>query len=203
MFLFHFSAYPSALMKNSTLQRRPVHSVSDCHIRKMACKKNIRCKRSRRYRHCPEQSRSDTLPKSTESLRGKRLPDAVGHASELLLGTESITLHLALDDIERVAGEPESLAGKTTVGGDLDAGNIVTLDVVALGVQVHEILKRQEPDAVRLRFSVYGDYLSSVEAAQDALVSRQLPDAVEGSAVQPLSAVWLGLQADTHMLDGS
>lgn len=165
--------------------------------------KNVRRERASRHGHRPQQSRSETLPEPTESLRSERLPEAVRHAAELLLRTEPVALHLALDDIERVAGNPERLAGETAVGSNPDAGNVLAPDVVALGVLVHEVLEGQEPHAVRLGFSVDGDHLSPEEAAQDALVGGQLADAVERPVVQPLSSMWLRLQADTDMLDGS
>lgn len=121
----------------------------------------------------------------------------------MLLRTESVALHLTLDHVEGVATQPQDLTGKTTVGRDLDAGDLLALDVVALGVLVHQVLEGQKPGTVGLGFSEIRDVLAPVETAQHASLSNEFPDAVEGSAVQAALAVRLRLQADTDVLNGS
>lgn len=121
----------------------------------------------------------------------------------MLLRTESIALHLTLDHVKRVAAQPQDLTGKTTVGRDLDAGDLLALDVVTLGVLVHQVLEGQKPGTVGLGFSEIRDILASVETAQHASLRNEFPDAVERTAVQAGLAVRLRLQADADMLNGS
>lgn len=154
---------------------------------------NIHCESTCRNRHGSQKSRPNTLPETTEALCGKGLLEAVGHAAELLLRTEAIGLHLALHHVEGVAGQPESLSRETTVGSNANAGDLLTVDVVSLRVQVHQVLEGQEPNAVRLGLSQNSNHLASEETFQDTLVSGQLADTVQRAAVEPTSSVRLGL----------
>jgi hypothetical protein len=129
--------------------------------------------------------------------------EAVAHGAVLLVGAKAVGLHLALDDVEGVAGEPESLAGETTIEGDLVAGDLLAVDVVASGVGVHEVLEGGEPGTVGKGLTPDGDGLATVETAQGAVVGRNLADAVERAVVEAAGAVGLALQADTDMLDGA
>lgn len=164
---------------------------------------NVHSKSTRRHRHSPKQGRSNTLPEARQSLNGIRLLEAVGHALELLLGAEAVALHLTLDHVEGVAGQPERLTGQTTVSSDLQAGNVLALDVVALGVLVHEVLESQKPGSVGLGFTEIGDVLAAEETLEDTALVAELADAVDGSVVQTISSVGLGLQTDTDVLNGA
>lgn len=144
---------------------------------------SVHSKCSSRHRHSPQQSWANTLPETSQSLSSISLLEAVPHADELPLSTESITLHLTLDNIQRVAAQPERLTGHTTIRGDLQAGNILALDVVALGVLVHEELERQEPHTVGLDFTEVGHSLTSEKTPHHAFVGRELLDAVNGTVV--------------------
>lgn len=166
-------------------------------------KKNIHSECARRHRHSPQQSRPNTLPVTSKSFRRIGLLKAVSHAVELLLCTESITLHLTLDNIERVTAQPERLTRQTTVGSNLQARDILPLDVVAPGILVHEELKRQEPHTVGLNFTEIGNRLASVESPQHTLMGREFANAVKRAAVQSVCAMGLRLHTDTDMLNGS
>lgn len=164
---------------------------------------NIHKESTGRHRHSSQQSRSQTLPEASQTLSGIGLLEAVGHALELLLGTKAITLHLTLDHIEGVAAQPEGLTGQTTVRSDLQTGDILTLDVVALGVLVHQELESQEPHTVCLRLTEVGNVLATEKTLQHTFVGGELADAVDGAVVETASAVGLRLQTDTDVLDRS
>lgn len=156
---------------------------------------------SSRHRHSTQKSRTQTLPEATQPLSGVGLLEAVGHALELLLGAEAVTLHLTLDHVEGVAAQPEGLTRQTTVCGDLHAGDILALDVVALGILVHQVLERQEPHTVGLGLTEVGDILAAVESLQHAFVGGEFADAVDRATVEAVRAVGLRLQPDTNVLN--
>lgn len=162
---------------------------------------NVHSKSTRRHRHSPQQGRSNTLPEASETLNSIGLLKAVGHALELLLSAEAIALHLTLDDVEGVTGQPEGLTSQTTVGSDLQAGDVLTLDIVALGILVHEVLESQEPGSVGLGFTEVSDVLTAEETLENTALVAELADAVDGAVVQTISSVGLGLQTDTDVLD--
>lgn len=164
---------------------------------------NVHSKSTRRHWHSPKQGRTNTLPEAGQTLNSIRLLEAVGHALELLLGAEAVALHLTLDHVKGVAGQPERLTGQTTVGSDLQAGDVLALDVVALGVLVHEVLKSQEPGSVGLGFTEVSDVLAAEETLEDTALVAELADTVDGTVVQTVSSVRLGLQTDTDVLDGA
>lgn len=170
-------------------------------IRNWKEKENIHKEGTRGHGHGPQQSGPKSLPETTQTLRGVGLLKAVAHGLELLLVTEAIALHLALYHIKRIAAQPERLTRNTTVCRDLETGDVLALDVVALGVLVHQIFERQEPHAVRLRLTQVGHRLAAEEAPHHAIMRRQFADAVQRPGVQPVCAVRLGLQTDTHVLD--
>lgn len=153
------------------------------------------------HRHGPQQSRHDTPPEPPQPLAAVRLREAVAHRLVPLLGAEAVRLHLALDDVERVAAEPQRLAGEASVPRDLVAGDLLAVDLVARRVRVHHPLEREEPHAVRLRLAPDRHRLAAVQALEHAAVRRQLAHAVERARVQPRRAVRLRLQADAYVLD--
>lgn len=120
-----------------------------------------------------------------------------------MLGAKAVSLHLALDDVEGVAGKPEDFSGKAAVQGDLVGGDILAVDAVARGVRVHEVLESGEPSAVGKGLSPDRHGLAAVQAAQGAVVGADLADAVQGPVVQAALAVRLALQADADVLDGA
>jgi hypothetical protein len=155
-----------------------------------------------RDRHSPQQGRTNTLPEATKAFRGIDLLKAVTHAVVLHVLTESIGLHLTLDNIERVASNPKSLTSQTTIGSDLQGGNFVTLNVVSLSILVHHVLKGHEPRSVGSSLTQNSNSLATEDTVHEALVGGQLLDAVNGARVQTASAVRLRLQTDTHVLNG-
>lgn len=155
------------------------------------------------HRHSPEKRRSNALPEAPDTISAPCGREAGAHGRVLLLGAEAVRLHLALDDVEGVASQPEDLAGETSVQGDLVGGDLLAVDAVARSVGVHEVLESSEPGAVGKGLSPDGHDLAPVEAAQGAVVGADLADAVQGPVVQASLAVRLALQADTDVLDGS
>lgn len=120
-----------------------------------------------------------------------------------MLSAKAVGLHLALDNVEGVAGQPEDLSGKASVQGNLVGGDLLAVDAVARGVRVHQVLERGEPRAVGKGLSPDGHGLAAVQAAEGAVVGADLADAVEGPAVEAPRAVRLALQADADVLDGA
>lgn len=155
-------------------------------------------------RHSTQQRRADTLPEATHALGAPRLREAIAHALVAHIRAEAIRLHLALDDVEGVAAEPQGLAGQPAVEGDLVSGDLAARDAVARCVRVHHPLEGQEPHAVGLRLANNRDGLAAVHAAQHAAaLGTELAHAVEGAGVQARGAVGLRLQTDAHVLDGA
>lgn len=163
--------------------------------------KNIHNESSSGDRHGPEEGRSNTLPETTKALDSIGLGEAVPHAGELLVGTESIGLHFALDHIEGVAGQPQSLTGQTTIGGNLDSRNVLTVDVVALGILVHHVLESHKPRSVSLGLTQNSDGLTAVQTAHSTVVCGQFANAVNRAIIEATGAVRLGLQTNTDVLD--
>lgn len=95
-----------------------------------------------------------------------------------MLGAKAVGLHLALDDIEGVAGKPEDFSSKASVQGNLVSGNFLAVDTVARGVRVHEVLEGGEPGAVGKGLSPDRHGLAAVQAAQGAVVGADLADTV-------------------------
>lgn len=161
-------------------------------------------KSARAHRHGPQQRRPNTLPEAPDAVGAPGGGEAGAHGRVPLPGAEAVGLHLALDDVEGVAGEPEGLAGEAAVEGDLVAGDLLAVDAVAGGVGVHEVLEGGKPGAVGKGLAPDGHDLAAVEAAQGAAaLVADLADAVEGSVVQPARAVGLALQANADVLDGA
>lgn len=140
---------------------------------------NVHCKCSSGHRHSSQHSRPKTAPETKKSFRSIRLSETIGHAAEFLLGAEPVALHFALDHVEGVTGQPESLSRQAAIRGDLVMGDSVPGDIIASGVLVHEKLECEEPDAVGLDFTKHSDYLTAEETAEHALVSRELADAID------------------------
>lgn len=157
--------------------------------------------RSGADRHGPEQRGPDALPEAAHALGAPRLREAVAHGLVPHLLAEPVRLHLALDDVERVAGEPEGLARQPAVQRHLVGGDLGALQLVARRVRVHQVLERQEPHAVRRGLAVDGHGLAAVQAPQHALVRGQLAHAVQRPRVQARGPVRLRLQPDAHVLD--
>lgn len=160
-------------------------------------------KRPRTHRHSPQQRRPNALPETTQALLPKRLSKTVPHTLIPHPLPKSITLHLTLHNIERVAPQPQRLARQPAIEGNLPARDLLTLDLVARRIGIHHVLERQEPDAIRLRLPQNRDGFPAVQTPQHALVRRELPHAVERAIVQLPRAVGLRLQPDAHVLDGS
>lgn len=160
-------------------------------------------KGARAHRHSPSQCRSNALPESPEAIGAVCRGEAGPHGRVLLLSAKAVGLHLALDDIEGVAGKPEDFSGKASVQGDLVGGDVFAVDAVARGVRVHQVLKGGEPGAVGKGLSPDGHGLAAVQAAQGAVVGADLADAVQGPVVELPCAVRLALQADADVLDGA
>ena len=154
--------------------------------------------------HGPQQRRTDALPEPAHALGSPCLREAISHRLVALRSAEPIRLHLALDHVKRVAGEPERLARQATVKGHLVTGHLLAVDLVARRVRVHEPLKREEPDAVRLRLAQNRDGLAPVQPAEEPpSLPRQLSHAVQRPRVQPPCPVGLRLEPDAHVLDRS
>lgn len=182
-------------------QARHCEEVSNQSQKKKPGSGHLHNESTGRDRHSSQQGRTDTLPEATEALHGVCLLEAVAHAVVLHVGTESISLHLTLDNIERVAGDPKRLTGQTTIGSDLESRNIFTLDIVALGILVHHVLKGHEPRSVGGGLTQNSNGLTAEDTLHEALVRGQLADAVNGARVQAAGAVRLRLQTDTHVFD--
>ena len=161
---------------------------------------NLHSKRASTDRHGSQQRRTDPLPEPPEAFRPPSLREAVTHALIPLVGPEPVALHLALDDIKRVTGQPEGLAGQSTVGGDADLRDLLAPDAVAPRVRVHQVLVGQEPDTVGLGFAEDRDGLAAVDARQHAFVRGQFAHAVDRPRVQSVGAVGLRLQSDPYVL---
>lgn len=126
------------------------------------------------------------------------------HGGVFLLGAKAIGLHLALDDIERVASQPQGLARQAAVKRDPHVADLLSRDTLARGVGVHHPLERAEPGPVRLRLAQHRDHFAAVDVAPGAAgLRRHLADAVHRSPVEPRVPVWLRLQPDPDMLDGT
>lgn len=179
----------------------PLPSLIRNLINQTHCELNCR-KGTGADRHRPQQGRPNTLPEAPDPISLPRGGEARAHGRVLLLGAETVGLHLALDDVEGVAGEPEGLSRQTAVEGDLVGGDVLAVDLVAGGVLVHHVLEGGEPGAVGERLAPDGDDLAAVDAAQDALVGSQLADAVQGTVVEACGTVGLALQADADVLNG-
>lgn len=124
-------------------------------------------------------------------------------------------MHLALDDVEGVAGEPEALARQSAVEGHPPLTDVfsplwllgegVDVGVAAGHVGVHHPFKSPEPGAVRGRFSHHRHQLAPIQVPRraGARLRCDFPDAVDRPRVQPRRAVRLRLQSDSNVLDGS
>lgn len=186
-------------MTSSTLSR----PVSAINVARTVGKKEgyLRRECTSRHGHSTQQGWAQTLPEPAESLRSKCLFEAIRHALILLLCSETVALHLALDNVEGVASYPQGFAGQTTVDSYFPARNVFTRYLVASGIQIHEILEGQEPHTVGLRLSPDCYHLAAVQPAEDTFVSRQFTNAVNRAVVQALCTVRLGLKPDTDMLN--
>ncbi len=152
--------------------------------------------------HSTQQRRPNALPEATHALTPPRLREAITHALVAHVLPEPVRLHLALDDIKRVAGQPEGLAGKPTVQRHLVSGDLAAREPVARRVGVHHPLEGQEPHAVGLGLADDGDGLAAIHAAEDAAApGAELAHAVQRPGVQTCGAVGLRLETDAHMLD--
>ncbi|RMZ19287.1 hypothetical protein D0859_16719 [Hortaea werneckii] len=80
-------------------------------------------------RHSPQQRGPDTSPEPHEPFLPVRLGEGIPHRFVPLLLAEAISLHLGLDDVEGVRGDPEEFARDTAVSGDLPSGNVLALTV--------------------------------------------------------------------------
>lgn len=162
-------------------------------------------KSPRTDRHSPDQRRPNPLPEPPPPLRPPRLPETIPHIRiPLLPHPKPIALHLTLDHVERVTRHPQRLPGNATVKRHLGTTDLLPRVSVARHVTVHQVLERQEPDAVGLGFAEQGHGLAAVESGEDAGLGGDLADAVEGPGVEALGGrVGLGLQSDADMFDGA
>lgn len=184
-------------MRETGRKVRTHDSLTDCshghlHNRKGTCTD----------RHGTKQRRQDSLPKTSHATGMPRCSNAATHRGVSLLRTEAIRLHLALDDVKGVAGQPENLASKATVKGDFPRWNLLALDSVTRGVCVHQVLKGREPGTVCAGLAIKRDDGAAVEASQETLVRAQLANTVERSVIEARIAVGLTLEPDADMLDG-
>ena len=151
-------------------------------------------------------------PEPSPPFPSPRLAHAIRHPGVLHAGAEAVALHLALDDVEGVAGEPEALARESAVERhppltDIFArfrfSNPAVVVVAAGHVGVHHPLEGAEPGAVRGRFAQHRHQLAAVEVPRRARarLPGDVPDAVERAGVEPLRAVRLRLQSDPNVLD--
>lgn len=69
-------------------------------------------------------------------------------------GDEPVTLHLALDDVERVRGKPEGFTGKTAVERDERGGDGGPRGGGSLRVQPHQVFERQKPEFWEIKENV-------------------------------------------------
>lgn len=152
--------------------------------------------------HGTNKSRRNASEEASGAVGLPGLSKARAHRRVLLVSTEAVGLHLALDDVEGVRSEPESLTSQTTVQGNLPAGDFLAIDAVASSVEVHHVLERGEPGAVGKRLTEQGDGCAAVDALGDTALRGDLLDAVERAVVEAGGAMGLTLQADTDVLDG-
>ena len=150
-------------------------------------------KRARTDGHGTEQGRPNTLPEPSCTVSTPRLGKARAHGRILLVFSEAVCLHLALDDIEGIAGQPKSLSGDTTIEGNLPAGNFLAVDAVTGRVAVHHVLKGSEPRTIGGGFTEDGHGRTAIQARNDALVSADFAHAVDGAIVQTSITVRLTL----------
>jgi hypothetical protein len=81
-----------------------------------------------------------------------------------LVVTKSVTLHLAFDDIKRMAQEPKKLPRKTAAYCKRPALNLASLLARHPCDMLDEALVRGEPDSVAMEFAKNGDGLAAVDA---------------------------------------
>lgn len=123
-------------------------------------------------------------------------------------------MHLALDHVEGVAGEPETFARQAAVEGDAPltdvfsslwrGGGGVGIGIAAGDVLVHHPFESAEPGAVRGRFPQHRHHLAPIQVPgrARARLLGDFSDAVHGPGVEPLvRAVRLRLQSDPNVLD--
>lgn len=121
-----------------------------------------------------------------------------------MLCPKPIRLHLTLDHIQRVTAQPKRLARQSTVQGNLVTRDLFAINLVSGRIRIHQPLKRQEPQAVRLRLAQHRHHLAPVQPRQHAArLLAELAHAVPRTRIQPAGAVRLGLQADAHVLNGA
>lgn len=179
-------------------------------------KSDLHGKSPRADGHGANQRRSNPSPEPPPPFRSPCLSDAIRHAGVFHGGgAEAVGLHLALDDVEGVAGEPEALARQSAVERHSPLTDVfsplglfgegVDLVVAAGHVGIHHPFKSPEPGAVRGRFTHHRHQLAPIQVPRraGARLRRDFPDAVDRTRVQPRRAVRLGLQSDPNMLDGS
>ena len=162
---------------------------------------NSRCKCSSADRHSPQQRRSNTLPESHRALLLPRLRKRLPHGAVDLLVAKAVSLHLTLDNVKRIAAQPQSFASQTSVRSHFPRRDLLPVNLVALGVVLHQVFKGKEPHAVRLRLTEPGHGRATVQAGEHTIVGGELADAVNGAGVELASAVRLCLQPDTDVFD--
>lgn len=174
-------------------------------------------KSPRADRHRADQRRPNPSPKPPPALRSPCLSDAIRHPHILHAGPEAVGLHLALDHVEGVAGEPQAFARQSAVERHppltdifsplwlFDQGADVGPLVTAGHVGVHHPLERAEPGPVSRRFSQHRHQLAPIQIPRRARarLRRDLPNAIDRARVEPLRSVRLGLQSDPNVLDRS
>ena len=68
-------------------------------------------------RHGSQQSRTDTLPEADEAVGGPNGAKSMTHGRVAHPVAKAIGLHLTLDDIKGIAGDPEGFAGEAAIKG--------------------------------------------------------------------------------------
>ena len=179
---FHRESQPCGACKNNAGEPQLSTSTTTTlptHLRTKSLHRQLNSsERPRTNRRRPQQRRSHTPPEPTQPLLPERLRKSIPHALIPLLLPEPIRLHLRLDDIQRVRTQPQRLASQRTVAGNLPRRDLAARNVVARRVRVHQVLERQEPAAVGLRFAHQGDRGAAVEAFGYAGGFGQFGDAV-------------------------
>ena len=186
---------PNRRIVNSTLSR----ALVQCH--KIAREgDDLHSKSPSTDRHRPHQRRSNTLPESSRTFLPPRLSKCISHRLVPLVLAKAIALHLTLDHIKRIARYPKSFTRKATIERNLVTRDILTLDTVALHVLIHQILKRQKPHSISLRFTIQRHCLATVEAVENSSVGGKFLNTIPRPPVQPRLTMRLRLQPYPHML---
>lgn len=104
-------------------------------------------------RHRPQQRRPHPLPKPPPPFPPPRLPHTINHPLVPHPRPKPITLHLALDHIKRITPQPQRLPRQPAIPRHLPRLDLLPPHPPPLPFPIHQILKTQEPEPVRLRLA--------------------------------------------------